>query len=81
MRKDRSAAVVKVIVLATAVFNLFTAGLNLWLGRAKQALPAPGPALVQQACPAPVQPQVIQYLNVPAPSPGHAKEPYHPAGQ
>lgn len=75
MRKDRSAAVVKVIVLMTAVFNLFTAGLNLWLGRAKQALPAPAPAQVQQLCPAPTPAQVIQYLNippapVPAPVPG-----------
>jgi|GEM_PF-4326774 len=81
MRKEKPGALVSAIVLATAVFNVSTAVVNLWTARAK--LPETAPPVAMAPCPAPVTPQVIQFLSVPPPAPVRetAKEPSHPAGQ
>lgn len=82
MRKEKSAAVMSAIVLATAIFNLSTAVANLANSAVKTA-PSPPVPVLAQACPAPAAPQVIQYLNL-SPLPGEPdkrKEPSRPAGQ
>ncbi len=81
MRKERPSALISAIVLATAIFNVSTAVLNLWTARAK--LPEAEPAVTAAACPTTQAPQVIQYLNLPpaVAVPETAKEPPRPAGQ